>query len=335
MKQNARKYLSAFALLEWGAIMLYFFISGRLAAFLHPNFHGMVLTSGIVLVFSAVCCLIAGGNGPEHDCGNEQDKDLSIKTAFSFCMLLVPIALATFISPDGFSAAKIRNTGFVENARALPGAADHAKRITESVSSADEPRSHSAPVYAGVEQPKDADNQLQAFTPDIQDKNGKVYSLPLHAKTDAPVANNVIPTDLPLDSSPKEKGQFKPDKDGFYGVTVIDLFWGTEDLKIRERLVGRPLKILGQYMSAAATDAKLPHFQLMRLFMVCCAADARPVKLLVEIQSLSKPFHAPAEMKWLNVMGSVKYQKTGDKLTPVFIARNIASAPVPKDPFAY
>ena len=335
MKQNARKYLSAFALLEWGAILLYFYISGRLAAFLHPKFHTMVLTSGILLVIASVCYLIADGNVAEHDCGNEHDQTLSLKRAFSFCILLFPIGLATFISPDGFSASKIRNTGFVENARALPGAADHAKRIADSAPSVAAPRSQSAPVYAGVEQPKNADSQLQPFTPDIQDENGKVYSQPLQTKTDEPVANNVIPTNSPVDNAADENNQFNPDKDGFYGVTVVDLLWGTEDPKIRQKLIGKPLKMLGQYMPATANNAKMPHFQLMRLFMICCSADARPVKVLVETKSLRKSFHAPAEMKWLKVMGTVKYQNADDKLTPIFTASKIASASPPEDPFAY
>jgi len=343
MIQNARKYLSALALLEWGAILLYFYISGRLAVFLHPSFHSMVLTSGILLVIGAVCNLVIDRRGPEHDCGREHDQSLSFKTAVTFFILFVPLAVAALVSPNSFSAAKMRNTGFVENARSLPGAADHAKRIAESTANVAQPRSQSAPMYAGVDSPKNAADQPQGFTPDIQGENGKVYSKPLQAKDDTPVANNVVPVDSSADNSaqagsqapPDDNSQFKPDKDGFYGVTVVDLLFGSEDAQIRKNLLGKPLKMLGQYMPPTASDAKVPHFDLMRVFMFCCAADARPVKVAVETKSLRKPFHAPAEMGWLNITGTVRYQKTGDKLTPVFIARSITKAPAPEDPFAY
>ena len=55
-------------LAEWGAIMLYFYASGRIAAFLHPTFRPMIFVTGVLLLVTAamvfysrqVNCLHAG-----------------------------------------------------------------------------------------------------------------------------------------------------------------------------------------------------------------------------------------------------------------------------------
>ena len=46
MTTTLSKYLSSLILLEWGAIMLYFNLSGRVCAFLHPN---LVPCSGLLV----------------------------------------------------------------------------------------------------------------------------------------------------------------------------------------------------------------------------------------------------------------------------------------------
>ena len=48
------KYVSSLILLEWAAIMLYFNLSGRVSAFLHPNFRPLLWIVGIMLVLTAL-----------------------------------------------------------------------------------------------------------------------------------------------------------------------------------------------------------------------------------------------------------------------------------------
>jgi uncharacterized membrane protein YcgQ (UPF0703/DUF1980 family) len=72
------KYLAPLTLAEWGAIMLYFYFSGRIAAFLHPNFRALVLVTGILLVLTAAVLLIWGNEAPcvhEHEHEHEDDHD--------------------------------------------------------------------------------------------------------------------------------------------------------------------------------------------------------------------------------------------------------------------
>jgi hypothetical protein len=54
MTTSLSKYASSLILFEWGAIMLYFNLSGRVLAFLHPNFRPLLWIVGIMLVLTAI-----------------------------------------------------------------------------------------------------------------------------------------------------------------------------------------------------------------------------------------------------------------------------------------
>ncbi|MFZ4595016.1 MAG: hypothetical protein ACOYOF_12225 [Verrucomicrobiaceae bacterium] len=68
-------------LLLWGGVLLYFFISGRVAAYLPPDgiFRPMVLASGIGLLILGVFNLATMGSEDagcgDHDCGHDHDHD--------------------------------------------------------------------------------------------------------------------------------------------------------------------------------------------------------------------------------------------------------------------
>src|SRR4029077_1615595 len=99
-------------------ILIYFYYSGRIAAFLHPLFRPLVLATGILLVVTAVCVAIF----QEDDCSHmshhhdheddlaehEQDQhshshgNLSFRGSLAFLILLLPLALAAKISPDSY-----------------------------------------------------------------------------------------------------------------------------------------------------------------------------------------------------------------------------------------
>ena len=130
------KYLSSLILLEWGAIMLYFNLSGRVSAFLHPNFRPLLWIVGIMLVLTAViiafaresgCCdgdetesihdhdHSGGANHIEHAHHRHSASGrLTAAGVVSVLVLCLPIALAAMISPDSFGETFLRNRGIVQ-----------------------------------------------------------------------------------------------------------------------------------------------------------------------------------------------------------------------------
>jgi uncharacterized membrane protein YcgQ (UPF0703/DUF1980 family) len=141
MTSSLSKYASSLILLEWGAIMLYFNLSGRVSAFLHPNFRPLLWLVGVSLALTAVitafahkseCCgadeaLLThdhgrGAHHHEHSHhGDQAHKGLTAASVMSFLVLCVPIALAAVISPDRFGETFLRNRGTIESVQVLSG----------------------------------------------------------------------------------------------------------------------------------------------------------------------------------------------------------------------
>ena len=351
MRQKVHTFLSAFTLLEWGAIMLYFYFSKRLGAFLHPNFHTLVLVVGLLLVLTAVCLLFTPDEAEDehhreqnehahegccehhsHECGHEHS--FSVKAATSFFILLVPFGFAAWISPNGFGATKIRNSDVVEDVNSLPGIADREKQLQKS---ANETSAQKAPVYAGVDRPDDAGGTTQYAAPEIK-FDGPSRSLPdfpMPTKNSANAAGSTpAGPAAQADTQQDQSEALKPDKDGNIQATVIDLLYAAEDPSIRQDITGKSLKLLGQYMPDKTGKPGNSRFKLMRVFMVCCAADARPISVLVDTKAV-KGFKSPKEMQWLNVVGNVTFQQEGERLTPVFNAKSVTPSKEPDDVFLY
>ena len=123
-----RRTLPALTLFEWGAILSYFYISGRIASFLHPMFRPWVLITGILLIVTAVCVGFFPEDICEHEDEHEHDHDhahggLTVGSVTASFLLIIPLALATTVSPDNYGADLIRRRGLVEDIRSLPGVA--------------------------------------------------------------------------------------------------------------------------------------------------------------------------------------------------------------------
>jgi len=109
------RLLAPLTLLEWGAILTYFYCSNRLAAYLHPNFRPLVIVTGTLLLASAACVLCFDEACSQPDCDGGGCETWHRKTAlsglFAFAVLVLPIALAAIISPDSFGAGFVQNKG--------------------------------------------------------------------------------------------------------------------------------------------------------------------------------------------------------------------------------
>ncbi len=112
----------ALTLLLWGGMLIGFHASGRLGHLLHPNFHGLVLATGVLLLISAVCVLLspretAHPSGGDCGCAAGHHRGRWF-TAF---ILLVPLPLAAWISPDQYSQTLVLNRLGTEAPAATPG----------------------------------------------------------------------------------------------------------------------------------------------------------------------------------------------------------------------
>jgi uncharacterized repeat protein (TIGR03943 family) len=97
------------------------------------------------------------------------------------------------------------------------------------------------------------------------------------------------------------------DAEGRLQAEVIDLVYGTQDEGIRKDFEGKPVVVVGQLLPATEMNPDGDRMKLVRMFMICCAADARPIAVLFR-----KPdaFQAP-EMSWVRVSGRATFPTVG------------------------
>ena len=301
MKTSSRG-LSLVALLAWGALMLYFFFSGRLADYLIPAYRPLVALSGFVML--AIAAVQAWGMRPGapntaglvlEDRGDELSSPRRVKTtqALAFGLLVLPVWAAAGVSKDQFNASAIRNRGIVSDATNLPG-----KSTLPTTASANNP-----PAPAVVEPPLPGDTPAAINNTAANDATQYIQRTP----------------------------------DGHLLLEVTDLLFAADDDTMRPQMEGRTAEMIGQFMPTK-DDASGRRFQLVRMFMVCCAADARPVAVTVD-KPADPAMRADAdklpELGWVRVTGKVDFPLENGRRVAVLHADKAAPTDPPKEAMLY
>ncbi|MGH8095018.1 MAG: TIGR03943 family putative permease subunit [Chthoniobacterales bacterium] len=341
--------LPSLTLLEWGAILSYFYFSGRLASFLHPMFRPLVLVTGILLVITAVCV----GVFPEETCDHDHEEEghthggLTPGSVLAFFLLIVPVALAAKVSPDSYGAGLIERRGLVEDIRSLPGVGSRFAHAGPPPASAP---SLSLPGKAAVMQQSIA-RAGAALKQDSQQSIDKQ----LEEAAQETMPEPGLPTqtggneNAPPGPSPGtyENPALQPNKSGNIPVQVTDLLYAAQEPFTRKDFEGKRIEIIGQYLisknGVAKQELKGNSFMLVRLVMVCCAADMIPAAL--KIQATKKPAHL-RPTSWLKVVGKVHYRPRpkgpspdgidyGGTPEPVIEAVSVSRIAAPAEKYVY
>lgn len=280
-----KRILTLVTLLLWGVTMLYFWLSDRIASYLHPQFHPYVLAAGIGLLLLTPLWWWASRETEEgcHSCGCHHDHDdeprsrLSAGALFAFAVLLLPVSAAAFISPSQFGEAAVMNRGIVTDISQLPSAEmpggnwEDAPEWDESVDSVD------------------------ASWPEGQEEGVEYF-------TRAP--------------------------DGSIQVETLDLLFAAQEPGLREEFENQRVSIIGQYVPPRGGAAG--GFDLVRMFMVCCAADARPLGIKVTGEPVAVP-----RMGWVRITGIARFEPNGGVLEPSLELEKIEEVEPPRETLLY
>jgi uncharacterized repeat protein (TIGR03943 family) len=353
------RILGPLTLLEWGGILIYFYCSGRITAFLHPLFRPLVLLTGILLVLTAVCVAffrdedcyhLPDDDDHEHDLAeHERDQDhdsahshggLTFGRSLAFLVLLIPLALAAKISPDNYGATLIANRGLVEDIRGLPGVKN---RIAQSIGPSPTIVSRNSESAAGSMVSSTPTPVASASAAVKPEETSDSVALPAN---DPPQGNTEVIGDAVVTY---ENEFLKADKEGKIKAQVTDLLYAAQEPSTRKDFEGKRVELIGQFVAEktrgrkAAPSVDPSTFHLMRLVMVCCAADMMPAA--IKIQADRKPAQL-REMSWLKISGIVHFRPRpksvgddgtnyGDYPEPVIVADKIASTPAPREKYIY
>jgi uncharacterized repeat protein (TIGR03943 family) len=261
--------LSRFAasgiLMVWGIVLTYFYLSGRIASYLHPAFHiYTVVSGGVLLALSLALLLTMNGESSEHG--------LSRVGIFPLLLLTAPLLAATKISPSNFGATAVLNRGMVHNIADLPG--------------------FSPPMDAGL---PNADGSVA---------EGTMMDPSLYLKKNA---------------------------DGYIMAEAVDLLYAAGEPTMREDFENKQVEVKGQFLPALTGNPNGDRFNLTRLFVMCCAADARPVAISVQ----STPATDLPKMTWVKVRGKATFPVEGGRHMPVVVADSVTETDAPEESFLY
>jgi uncharacterized membrane protein YcgQ (UPF0703/DUF1980 family) len=342
MTTSLSKYASSLILLEWGAIMLYFNLSGRVSAFLHPHFRPLLWVVGIMLVLTAIIIAFAQGSGcrddnetesihdHDHNCGanhiehahrgNTTNGRLTTTGVVSFLVLCLPIALAAMISPDSFGETFLRNRGIVQTVQQPDKTSLTAAQSSTALGN-----------NPGTERDNFVSDQNSPQT--LNDEQFDATSVGLaSAEQTLPTSEKNSTTATSEQDQEYENPALRPDKEGNIHAEVIDLLYACEDPLMRKDFDGKQVAMIRQVAHRKKARHERGPFQLVRFVMVCCAADVQPIAVMVQYPKSSPDFESLA---WVKVIGKVRFQNVGDHVEPAVYASKVISIPQPADQYLY
>ena len=286
MNKLFTRWLPCATLATWSAILIGFFVTGRVRDLLAPEFRLGVLVAGLVMAAMALVFLLFPADASccsSANCGHSLSRLTSGKV-LTFLILLLPITTAAMFSPESFSSNVVKNRGVITDASALAG------------------RGRSGP-------PAPAE-------------------LPLPTNEPAPpVAAATATTTAP----PIPGDYLQRAADGTILVEVLDLLYAAQDNALRKDFEGKAVQLIGQLMPETANNANGKRFKAVRMFMTCCAADARPVATLVEAET--KP--PMPEMAWVKITGTSTFPIENGRRIAVLKADKVEATKPPDESMLY
>lgn len=122
--------------------------------------------------------------------------------------------------------------------------------------------------------------------------------------------------------------------EGRIRAETIDLLFAAQEPPLQSDFAGKAIEILGQYLPKDAAGTRPDRFHLIRIFILCCAADGRPLGITVELPpGMSLP-DLP-EMTWVRVRGVARFPVEGGRQIPLVQAESVEEVEPPAETFLY
>ncbi|MDB6072961.1 MAG: hypothetical protein JWO89_601 [Verrucomicrobiaceae bacterium] len=373
-KRLATHLTSVVLLLLWGGVMLYFHLSGRMAAYLPQTgiFRLMALYGGIALIALGIFNLATIGSDEvsvtpqkkkdEHDheeggcCGHchstpdAEDTTTGPGRWVAMLILAVPLLVAAVFSPDQFSPAAIINKG-VYNAKYDTTQALPSSRLSSSKAASAKAKTSQEPAaLAGI----------PASAPAVA--SGTVATMPSAGPrvpgSAAPATSSVVvTTPPPATATPPAPGSTPPAgappaAGKSYGNFTLD------DLKAQVPMSKEGnfiLEVPELYYTAgdkevqgvlAGQSVETTAQVLPEKVNNAEGKRLRVFRLLVQCcASDARPYSVPVEfvekaptlkeMSWIKVVGKMAYRTEGGQIVPVIEATSVKETTAPENSMLY
>ena len=327
--------LGAFALIIWSLTIVYFYSSGRISIYLKGAFQIQALIGGIGLgILGLYNLLMAGektecghdhhdhghghghdhdhhgcdhdhghdhehghGHGHDHDDDHHHENETPSGLTINLSILIIPLVAAAVLTPDKKSLAWIRNN--------LSLAGDPTN-VRQELAITGRTPSVKGPTAGAVTPPKTGDDP---------------------ASGDTGTGDEPSPDPYEFTKDDLDKLVDKNDA-GEYMVTVPEIFFTGGDASIQKVLKGEGIETIGQFIEETKNNPDGTRIRVYRMFMECCAADARPLSVPVEFGETPPDYK---ELGWYKVHGTMAFEENDGLSLPFIKATSIEPTEEPAD----
>ncbi len=314
MKSLFDRWLPALTLALWGGIIMYYEMTGGLRSLLVGEYRIYALIASVflltgALVFAlypmdATCC-------SDSACGHGLSRSRWGRV-LTFAIILLPIGLAFFGSVQQLQAVQARNRTAIESSASLPAAMQQKVEQKFANRPAGPAAAGTAATDAATSQPPVLPGSLQPPPP-----------LPLPGKE-----GSTPPTPAPAASDPKAPTDWLTrTPDGLIVAEVIDLLYAAQDKTLQADFEGKRIQLIGQFLPDRTSTATPRRFKAVRMLMTCCAADARPIATLVEMENLPDF----PDMQWVRIVGTPTFPMEKGRRISVLKAEKVEKTEIPAD----
>ncbi|MEM8956060.1 MAG: DUF1980 domain-containing protein [Verrucomicrobiota bacterium] len=311
MRKRLATLIGIAILLLWGVMMIAFYVSGRIVVYLTGEFRTFALLAGLGLVvlglFNLLTMRANVGSGHHHDHDHDHDHHHDhdhdddhdhVTPAIGLVPLLilvVPLVVAARISPDEFSERVVMNKGLYDILDASSATVGKSVALERSTSPVDAPE-----AADGVEMAEEA--------PGGEEEEWEEYTLAdLEAQVDRTPEGNFL-------------------------LTVPQLFYTAGDEELQRVVETVTVEAVAQVMPEKVNNPDGTRLRIFRLFVECCAADARPLSIPAEFGQEPPTYE---EMGWVKVVGTMSYVEEDGITVPLLMVESMEETEAPEDAFMF
>lgn len=301
------RWIPSLTLAIWSSVLLGTYYTGRLTNLLHPSFRPGVLLAGFAL--AAIALFIASRPTPADCCADASCTHPLARSKggrwATFLILVLPVTVAAWLSPEHFSKQAFEQRGVVTDVSGLGE-----RKATKSAPTKAAKETAPAPITPSTETSKDQS------APPTQTAASTTTVTGTAAVTDAAPGTEPMPEYL------------QKTAEGYVIVEVLDMLYAVQDSQLRKDFEGRTVQLIAQMMpSKTGGGGPENRFKAVRMFMTCCAADARPVATLVE----TNPLPELPEMTWVRIIGKATFPIENGKRTAIIQATSVTQTKPPEE----
>jgi uncharacterized membrane protein YcgQ (UPF0703/DUF1980 family) len=248
-------------------------------------------------------------------------------------ILTVPLLSAAHFSPDKFSAPYIAKWDKIEQQMrqmrlAERRAAAAANQKTAASIPADQTETPTGSATVAAAGPTTTAAVTQADTPPSAPTATKAADTPpadkAKAEADAKWSEFTM-ADLERMVPKNEAGNFLLD--------VPQIFYTAGDEELMKVMEGIPIETTAQVMEETLNNPKGTRLKLFRLFVECCAADARPLSVPIDFGKTPPKYES---MGWVKIIGKLHYShETDGAILPVIQVQTMEATAEPVDMMVY